>query len=233
MSEQLVKLKTKVGWLVKSGSDLARFDWTEAEPVREPNVFRGQKNMPGRLFTQTTGDFVTYESLLERDWILIKDFDPDVSAILEQPFELLFGQDDANGSHIPDLLLERLDGGFTVCDVKPGSRLKGRFEWQADETEKLCRKVGWTYEVLTEPDPQYMANVTWLGGYKEGSVLSEAMESQLVEALVDGPQTIAELLSRFDDPLVAKPLLLNLLWAGVVATDLFAPLSDQSRVWLR
>lgn len=44
-------------------------------PVRSPGVYRSQRHMPGRWFSTTAGRFLDYESLLERDWMLLMDFD--------------------------------------------------------------------------------------------------------------------------------------------------------------
>jgi hypothetical protein len=48
------------------------------EPVRCPGVYQRQRHMPGRWFSTTTGGFLEYESLLERDWMLLMDFDREV-----------------------------------------------------------------------------------------------------------------------------------------------------------
>jgi len=55
------------------------------EPVRSPGVYQRQRHMPGRWFSTTTGGFLEYESLLERDWMLLLDFDREVEWFCEQP----------------------------------------------------------------------------------------------------------------------------------------------------
>ena len=40
-------------------------------PVRVPGVYRRQRHMPGRWFSTTARRFLEYESLLERDWMLL------------------------------------------------------------------------------------------------------------------------------------------------------------------
>lgn len=47
-------------------------------PVRRPGTYRRQRHMPGRWFASTAGRFLEYESLLERDWMLLLDFDREV-----------------------------------------------------------------------------------------------------------------------------------------------------------
>ena len=73
-------------------------------PVREFRWARGQGHLPGLWWSVTTGSHVGYESWLERDHVLLLDFDPQVAAIAAQPFWLRW-RDDAGRSrrHAPDL----------------------------------------------------------------------------------------------------------------------------------
>ena len=47
----------------------------------------------------TTRSLVGYESWLERDWLMLLDFDPDVVGIAAQPFWLLWTRRRANDAH--------------------------------------------------------------------------------------------------------------------------------------
>ena len=58
-------------------------------PVRGFPSYKGQRNHVGRWWTATTGSLVGYESWLERDWLMLLDFDPDVVGIAAQPFWIL------------------------------------------------------------------------------------------------------------------------------------------------
>lgn len=51
-----------------------------------------------------------YESLLERDWMLLMDFDLDVESMCEQPLRLRYLRDGLPASHVPDLLVWRPAG---------------------------------------------------------------------------------------------------------------------------
>jgi hypothetical protein len=62
----------------------------ECMPVRGFPSYKGQRNRVGRWWTATTGSLVGYESWLERDWLMLLDFDPDVVGIAAQPFWLLW-----------------------------------------------------------------------------------------------------------------------------------------------
>jgi hypothetical protein len=92
------------------------------EPVRVPGVYRRQRHMPGRWFSTTAGRFLEYESLLERDWMLLMDFDRDVEWMCEQPLRLRYLRDGLPASHVRDLLVWR-QAGPELCDVKSEERL--------------------------------------------------------------------------------------------------------------
>jgi hypothetical protein len=201
-----------------------------ATPVRKPKIFPNQKNMPGKSFCSTNGDFVEYESLLERDWILVKDFDPRVTRILEQPFELEYQLGERRATHVPDLLIWAGDS-VIVSDVKPARRRhEPRFVLQAEATRDACSQLGWEFEVLSEPDPLFMTNLRWIGGYRDEPIDSTSERVRMLNRVTAGPATIGELISGASEPLLARPVLMHLIWVQEVRIDLEAPMNDQSVV---
>jgi hypothetical protein len=77
----------------------------EGLPVRPIRSFAGQHHYPGLFWSVTTGKHVWYESLLERDRLLLADFDPDVVGIAAQPMWLVGEGKGVTRRHVPDLLL--------------------------------------------------------------------------------------------------------------------------------
>jgi hypothetical protein len=61
----------------------------ECLPVRGFPSYKGQSSHVGRWWTATTGTHIGYESWLERDRLVLLDFDADVIGIVAQPFWLL------------------------------------------------------------------------------------------------------------------------------------------------
>jgi hypothetical protein len=111
------------GGEVRGGlADLSLGLLRRCEPVRVPGVYRRQRHMPGRWFPTTAGRFLEYESLLERDWMLLMDFDREVEWICEQPLRLRYVKDGRLASHVPDLFAWR-QGVPELCDVKSEERV--------------------------------------------------------------------------------------------------------------
>lgn len=201
-------------------------------PVRRPNVYRRQRHMPGQWFSTTAGRFLDYESLLERDWMLLMDFDREVEAICEQPLHLHYIRDGRPASHVPDLLVWRW-GRPEFCDVKSEERLEDPgFEIQVRAMETACAEAGLAFRVLSEPEPQPLANVRWLAGFREPPPDPDGERGQMLSVLSLGPATIAELLALSSELALARPLLMHMLWTGETKADLSEPLTEGTHIGL-
>jgi hypothetical protein len=201
-------------------------------PIRRPAVYRRQDHMPGRWFSTTARRFLDYESLLERDWMLMMDFDREVEGICEQPLRLHYIREGRTASHVPDLLVWRR-GLPELCDIKSEERLEGRiFEAQVEATQTACAGAGLGYRVLSEPGPQLLANVRWFAGFRTPPADPDGERDQMLSVLSIGPSTIAELMALSSEPALARPVLMHLLWGGEAEADLHEPLGEESHVRL-
>jgi hypothetical protein len=171
-----------------------------------------------------------YESLLERDWMLLLDFDRGVEGVCEQPLRLRYRRGGRPASHVPDLMVWRA-GGVELCDVKSAERVDDRvFRAQVRAMELACAEAGVAYRVLCEPDRQILANVRWLAGFREPPFDPDGERERMLSVLAAGPALISELLADAVVAALARPVLMHLLWAGRVLVDVGEPLSEKSRV---
>jgi hypothetical protein len=214
-------------------SDLSLDLLRSCEPVRRPGVYQRQRHMPGRWFSTTAGRFLEYESLLERDWMLLMDFDREVESICEQPLHLHYVKDGRSARHVPDLLVWRA-GEPELCDVKSEERVADPvFLAQVRAMELACAEAGFGYRVLSEPDRQLLVNVRWLAGFRERPADPDGERSRMVSVLAVGPRTIGEVLSGAREPALARPVLMHMLWVGDAFVDLLEPIGEDSAVWAR
>lgn len=203
------------------------------EPVRSPGVYRRQRHMPGRWFSTTTGRFLEYESLLERDWMLLMDFDREVEWICEQPLQLRYCVDGQQARHVPDLLVWRA-GNPELCDVKSEERLEDPvFRTQVEATGLACAEAGIGYRVLSEPDRQLLVNVRWLTAFRDRPPDPDGERSRMLSVLAAGSLTISELMSDAGEAMLARPVLMHMLWAGDALVDLSDPVDDETIVRAR
>jgi hypothetical protein len=199
-------------------------------PVRSPGAYQRQRHMPGHWFSTTAGRFLEYESLLERDWMLLLDFDREIEWICEQPLRLRYRKDEKAVSHVPDLMVWR-GGTPELCDVKSVERLEDpEFQAQVRATGLACAEAGMGYRVLAEPDRQLLVNVRWLAGFRERPADLDGARARMLSALAAGPSTVGKLVSGAREPMLARPVLMHLLWAGEALADLAEPIGEDSRV---
>ena len=82
----------------------------DAVPARSFRWSRGQGHFPGWWWLATTGRHVGYESWLERDHLMLLDFDPAVTAVASQPFWLHWHEGRRSRRHAPDFFARLADG---------------------------------------------------------------------------------------------------------------------------
>jgi hypothetical protein len=96
-----------------------------------------------------------------------------------------------------------------------------------------CKEAGVGYRVLSEPDPQLLVNVRWLAGFRERPPDPDGERSRMLSVLAVGSLTIGELMSDAREAMLARPVLMHLLWAGDALVDLSGPVGDETMVRAR
>jgi hypothetical protein len=190
-------------------------------PVRSFPSLKGQRSFPGWWWLSSTGTHVGYESWLERDNVMLLDADPEVVAVVSQPFWLSWTDEVANRPrrHAPDYFVRRRDGAVVVTDVRADDRIEADDAVAFAATEVACRSVGWGYRRVGAVDPVLAANLRWLAGYRHPRNRVDAVAAELIMAfrdhrlLWDGARWVGE-------PIAVLPTLYHLLWTGRLLADL-------------
>jgi hypothetical protein len=118
----------------------------DALPARPFRFEKGLQSFAGWWYFATTGTHVGFESWLERDHLMLMDFDPGVRAVASQPFWLRWrDEDDHVRRHAPDFFARRHDGRAVVVDVRPDDRIPERDEQKFAVTAEACEAAGWDY----------------------------------------------------------------------------------------
>lgn len=149
-----------------SSSGGVRFE--EALPVRPLRFEKGLRNFAGWWYFATSGAHVGFESWLERDHLMLMDFDPAVRAVSSQPFWLHWRDGDGRARrHAPDFFARLADGTAMVVDVHPDERIPARDAQTFALTASACQAAGWEYRRLGDLDPVLAAErlgsfVLWL-----------------------------------------------------------------------
>ena len=196
-------------------------------PWRTFRSYDKQRHYSGTYWSSTLGDHVIFESRLELANLMIADFAADVKRIAAQPFMLTAKVNERTCTHILDYFWGS-DEQPTVVDVVWRERLeRDAAQFLCVWTRAIIESLGWTYTVVSEPDPTYLANIRFLAGYRRGWLVDQEVLAELrVRKGQLGDRSIAEAeasLTACPKPLV-RPALMHLLWCHELVADLTQPL---------
>ena len=156
-------------------------------PVRSFQWAKGFSHFPGSWWSSTTGDHVGFESWLERDHVMLMDFDQSITGIASQPFWLHW-QDEGGRAwrHVPDFFARRADGSGLVVDVRPDDRIPAEDAEVFRMTAMACGQAGWEFRRAGTIDPVVRANIRWLSRYRHQRCRREPVAAELLEAFGAG-----------------------------------------------
>jgi hypothetical protein len=212
-------------------AEAGRVAFESVRPVRSFPSFRGQRNWPGLWWSATVGAHVGFESWLERDHLMLLDFDRDVVAVAAQPFWLFFPDGDGvTRQHAPDFFARCRDGTGVVIDCRADDRISDGDAEAFAATAAACALVGWDYRRVGTPDAVVVENVRWLAGYRHPRFADAVLAGRLREVFAEGCPLVAGAASA--GRLVSTlPVVFHELWQGELAADLTVPLTEASLVW--
>lgn len=97
---------------------------------------------------------IQFESSLERDFIYLLEFNPNVKFYLEQPLEIIYK--DSNGKkrkYTPDFIIEYFDGKVELIEIKYESTLlskKEELEVKFTAARKFCMENKFDFKTITD-----------------------------------------------------------------------------------
>jgi hypothetical protein len=206
----------------------------DVAPARSFPSYRGQRNFPGWWWSSTMQRHVGYESWLERDRVMLLDFDPQVTGFASQPFWLSWPAANGVRRHLPDYFARRVDGVGVVVDVRADDRIEPADAEPFEATAAACEAVGWEFRRVGALEAVFAGNVRWLSRYRHARCgRREDLVARLLEVFAR-PTPLFAGAARVGDRLLVLPVLYHLLWRQVLAVDLrSALLGPDSLVWPR
>ncbi|MFF3693791.1 TnsA-like heteromeric transposase endonuclease subunit [Streptomyces sp. NPDC002221] len=210
--------------------DARHVRFEDVMPVREFRSYKGQRHLPGLWWSPTAGGHIGYESWLERDHVMLLDFDPFVTGVSSQPFWLFWTAETGKAiSHAPDYFARRTDGSAIVVDCRPADRRKPRDWAKFEATQRACDRLGWEFRLVGAPDQVVVANVRWLAGYRHARHWLQPTASTFLEVFAE-PRPLMEGAALAGDPISVLPVLFHLLWKHELSVDVSVPLHAASLV---
>ncbi|WP_434597888.1 TnsA-like heteromeric transposase endonuclease subunit [Streptomyces sp. A5-4] len=190
----------------------------DTPPVRPFRWSRGERHFAGWYWAATTGQHVGFESWLERDRLVLMDWDPEVVGIASQPFWLHWHDGKRERRHAPDYFVRRADGSAVVIDVGADERIEPKDAETFEVTRIGCAQAGWGFARVGTPGAVLVGNVRWLSRYRHPRCLHGTAANRLLEVFA----TPGPLLAKADavgDRLATLPALFHLLWSQELAAE--------------
>ncbi len=189
-------------------------------PVRTFRWSKSQRHWPGWWWFATSTAQIGYESWLERDHVMLLDFEAAVTGLSSQPFWLHWPGDERERRHAPDFFARLADGTGVVIDVRPDDRIETADAAAFDAMEQACHVAGWQFRRVGRPDPVLLANIRWLSRYRHPRCGARRdIADQLLEVFAE-PVGLFEGAAEAGDRIAVLPVLYHLMWQHMLVTDL-------------
>jgi hypothetical protein len=202
----------------------------DVEPARSFPSYRGQRNFPGWWWSSTMGRHVGFESWLERDQVMLLDFDPQVVAFSSQPFWVHWQAVGGPRRHLPDYFARLADGGVLVVDVRADDRIEPADAEAFEATAAACASVGWGFRRVGALPSVFAANVRWLSRYRHPRCgRREDLAVRALEVFAQ-PTPLFAGAEQVGDRLAVLPVLYHLLWRQALVVDLGSALLGSNSV---
>jgi hypothetical protein len=198
-----------------------------ATPWRTFRWYFGQRHYSGTYWSTTQRDHVIYESRLELAALLLVDFDRAVRGIAAQPFQITAEVNGKARRHVLDYMLDTVDGPVVVDVVRLDRLRQPKIQLLCSWTRQILESVGWSYEIVSEPDAVRLANIRFLAGYRREWLMNQSILDELRARSTD---LVGVSIGDAERRIVNRPLplvrssLLHMLWTQEFIADLDRPL---------
>lgn len=208
-------------------------------PVRR--IRGNQRSVTGSI-TGADGNFIDFESLLERDFLVLTRFRYPAAKIEEQPLKLSYVTALGRKSHYtPDFLVEYDRGPAELVEVKPAKILvenREEFRDRFAAATEFAESKGWQFVIRSEIDIRVpmLRNAHFLIHYQSLKPKPELC-ARLLQVIKNGPLPVGDLISGairdVSERYTAIPQVWHLLATGTLDADLNVPLNQASVVWVQ
>lgn len=211
-------------------------------PIRK--IPKNYRNVTGVAASSKAVGAAQFESTLERDFLTLLEFSPEVERFEVQPLKIEW-RDDQGGrrSYTPDVLVEfKAETGRSpwLCEVKYRADLKK--DWDELHPKfrrgiRLARQKSWRFRLITEVEIRtvYLDNIRFLKPFKYRSISGASTDQLLHQLRSDHHVTPTALLRSLARDADGQAEWLPVLWHLVanhrVGADLELELTMDSPIW--
>jgi hypothetical protein len=200
------------------------------------------RNVTGTIRSAKSNNYTSYESGLERDALVLAEFDPNVKQFTSQPRTFYYVKDTKKRRYTPDILIEYTNGSKLYIEVKyredlkkDWHKLKPKFKAVIHELKK---EPDTHFKIWTEIEirTQYFLNAKYLLSFKNNPI-NEAHASFILKVISRLPDsTPNELLDICSRDITLRAELLHTLWGciarGFIKINMLQPITMESVIWM-
>lgn len=203
---------------------------------------RNHRTLTGFIHGSNDGLYSGFESSLERDALILIEFNPSIASYLSQPRSFNYFHDKKNRKYTPDIFVEHNNGKKLYIEVKyredirkDWDILKPKFKAAIKELadEENTRFKIWSEKEIRTP---FLKNATFLLPYRHRSF--ENYQLEMIKKVVSrfnetNPEDVIRICSS---SLETRAEFLNTLWYAlsnqIIQADLTRPLTMKSSIWM-
>lgn len=213
-------------------------------PVRK--IPKNYLSVTGSFSSAKNGKSLGHEFLLERDLMILLEFDDTVERFEEQPVKIPFKK--GIKPYVPDILIHYLPNSFgetrqpVLGEVKHTDDLKKhkvKYAPKFEAASRFASERGWEWRIFTEKDIRtpYLDNLKFLREYHSAEP-EASLQQEVIVYLQDvrGSVTLESLLQKLcpteDRVLHMAPAIWHLVATKRIAVNLKKPLTMKSKLSL-
>lgn len=188
-------------------------------------ILKNYRSVTGTFPSLKNKSNISYESLLERDFYLLLEFDPNVKTYEEQPFTIKYKRNNNTYKYTPDTLVHYYDTSLpTVYEVKMSNMIKeGKvfFEEKLNRIEEYVNNNDMDFKLFTELeiDQIYLENALFLYRYRD--LQNKQMFIKVNQSLNDlNSISVKQLLNKIHSNKFKQAEYLPYIWALVFQNKL-------------
>ena len=208
------------------------------KPTRRIRPTKG-RNYRSKITRSKNIDVVHAESILERDFVKMCNFDRNINHIRYQPIAIAYQYKGRNRTYYADYELTTKESKTHIVEVKP----KGKMDLDKNKAKFLagmahCKEWGWIFQVVNEEQirPGYFQqNLDLLLEVKHHNLSSEAAALIKTALYAVGPCSIKTLFDTCEvlEPPIYKVTLYKLIYSSEIKVNLIKEqISDNSIIWM-
>lgn len=187
-----------------------------------------------KIPSQKMRRIVPVNSFLARDFVLLLEYDPEVTSYREQPCKISYLYENKVRAFVPDFLVVDRAGVRRYVRLKPISRaIAEDDEVVFKMVSNICRAHGFEFTIIPEADIRQQPRLHNIGLLRRYSLTELGVRHRILcrefFRLTPTP-TLGALIEFFRDQGIACPeaLAYAFIWHGILSTDLNLPLDAQS-----